>query len=422
MSFTQILQFIIVGGALQGILLSFLLFTRKTNQLANRLLGALIFFMSLQSILVAFDTREFFITFPHLSKIGWLIPLFFGPLLYLFTRKITARAPRFRRKDLIHFIPAVITFIYLLPYYLKSTAEKIAYLNDFETARKDDFGLIGQVTLFQILFYLVYSLKALHSYEKKILDTFSELEKIRLQWLKQFIYSVLIIFFVAAIAFYAKKWYVPVLTVIYHYHLHYLMVVALVYWIGYKALAQPQVFVNRSFLQITSTDNLNQLNKETPEATTEELPLTPNHQDPEDSETTPESVKKYQKSSLKPEESQNYLIRLLDYMEKEKPYRQSNITIQDLAALLQIPKHHLSQIINNKLDKNFYDFINQYRVAEAQLLLVDPKFKHLTNLAIAEEAGFNSKATFNAVFKKQTGQTPSEYVRSHTKNRPNLAD
>lgn len=422
MSFTQILQFIIVGGALQGLLLAVLLITRKTNQLANRLLGALIFLMSLQSILVAFDTREFFITFPHLSKIGWLIPLFFGPLLYLFTRKLTAKVPRFKRLELIHFIPAVVTFIYLLPYYLKSTAEKLAYLNDFETARKDDFGLIGQATLFQVLFYLVYSLKALYKYEQRILDTFSELEKIRLQWLKQFIYSVLIIFFVAAIAFYAKKWYVPVLTQIYHYHLHYLLVIALVYWIGYKALAQPQVFVQLQGLPPDSRSPFTNVNQATPASNPEVTSLSSPTKDSEEWESFSESSKKYQKSSLKPEESQIYLNRLLNYMEAEKPYRQSNITIQELAELLQIPKHHLSQVINNKLDKNFYDFINQYRVAEAQLLLVDPKFKHLTNLAIAEEAGFNSKATFNAVFKKQTGKTPSEYVRSYTQNRPNLAD
>ncbi|PSR52771.1 hypothetical protein AHMF7605_04155 [Adhaeribacter arboris] len=416
MNFTQIMQLILVGGALQGILLAVLLFTRKTNQLANRLLGAFIFLVSIQSILVAFDTREFFITLPHLSKIGWLNPLFFGPLLYLFTRKITSRAPRFRRTDLIHFIPAIVTFIYLLPYYLQSTAEKIAYLNDFETARKDDFGLLGQATLFQILFYLVYSLKALYRYEKKILDTFSELEKIRLQWLKQFIYAILSIFFVAAIAFYAKKWYVPVLTEIYHYHLHYLMMVALVYWIGYKALAQPQVFVNRPVLPASFPNQVSTYDQKAPISSSNDAPLPTQSPHADNLETTQESVPKYQKSSLKSEESQNYLNRLLDYMEAEKPYRQSNITIQDLAALLQIPKHHLSQIINNKLDKNFYDFINQYRVAEAQLLLVDPKFKHLTNLAIAEEAGFNSKATFNAVFKKQTGQTPSEYVRSQAQN------
>jgi AraC-like DNA-binding protein len=125
---------------------------------------------------------------------------------------------------------------------------------------------------------------------------------------------------------------------------------------------------------------------------------------------------------LKPEDSQLYLDQLLDFMEKEKPYRQPNITIQELADTMQISKHHLSQVINERLEKNFYDFINQYRVAEAQLLLVNPKYRHLTNLAVAEEAGFNSKATFNAVFKKQTGQTPSEYVKNHAQARLNLAD
>ncbi len=414
MTFIQILQFILVGGALQGLLLAFLLFTRKTNRIANRLLGALILLMSVQSILVAFDTREFFITFPHLSKVSWVIPLFFGPLLYLFTQKLTARMPQFRRKDFIHFIPAGLTFIYLLPYYLKTTVEKIAYLNDFEIARQDDFGFIGQATLFQVLFYLVYSLKILYRYEKKILNTFSELEKIRLQWLKQFIYSVLIIFFVAAVAFYAKKWYVPLLTEIYHYHIHYLLVIILVYWIGYKALAQPQVFVQRPVSPLLPPPLPTPTNPEVPAT-----PVTPAYPQPD---TTPEAVKKYQKSSLKSVTSQSYLNQLLDFMETEKPYRQSNITIQELAVLIQIPKHHLSQIINDQLNKNFYDFINQYRVAEAQLLLVDPKFKHLTNLAIAEEAGFNSKATFNAVFKKQTGQTPSEYVKTYAQNRLNLAD
>jgi YesN/AraC family two-component response regulator len=119
---------------------------------------------------------------------------------------------------------------------------------------------------------------------------------------------------------------------------------------------------------------------------------------------------------LKPEDSQLYLDQLLDFMEKEKPYRQPNITIQELADTMQISKHHLSQVINERLEKNFYDFINQYRVAEAQLLLVNPKYRHLTNLAVAD------KATFNAVFKKQTGQTPSEYVKNHAQARLNLAD
>jgi AraC-like DNA-binding protein len=213
---------------------------------------------------------------------------------------------------------------------------------------------------------------------------------------------------VAAVAFYAQKWGLPVLTIIYKYHLHYFGVVFLIYWVGYKTLSQPRIFLDKPMAkpQNVPFDSesvpllITQADEKEP-AQVIALPITPANQ-------------KYQKSVLKPEDSQLYLDQLLEFMEQEKPYRQSNITIQELADSVQIPKHHLSQVINDRLGKNFYDFINQYRVAEAQLLLVDPKYRHLTNLAVAEEAGFNSKATFNAVFKKQTGQTPSEYVKNHS--------
>ena len=402
MSTIQVLQYILVGGALQGLFLAFLLATRQANQLANRLLATLVVLISVQSVLVAFDTREFFLAFPHLSKVGWLLPMLFGPLIYLFTQKLTHEQPRFKRTDLVHFIPFGLTFIYLLPYYVKTRAEKIAYLNDFELARQDDFGWLGQVTLFLIFFYLILSAGVLRRYERKILDTFSELEKIRLQWLKQFVYALLIILFLATVAFYAKKWAIPVVTEIYHYHIHYWLVIILIYWIGYKALAQPNIFIHTPHQKKKKT-----ITQPDPEAM---LPVVPT---PIIETKVPEPIRKYQKSVLKEEESQANLDQLLEYMETEKPYRQSNITIQELAETIGIPKHHLSQVINDRLGKNFYDFINQYRVADAQLMLVDPKYRHLTNLAVAEEAGFNSKATFNAVFKKQTGQTPSEYVKNH---------
>jgi AraC-like DNA-binding protein len=364
--------------------------------------------ISVQSVLSAFDNRDFFLTFPHLSKVGWLLPTFFGPLFYLFTLKLTSKKPRFRRFDLIHFIPSLLAFIYLLPYYLRSREQKIAYLDNFELASKDDFGLLNQFNNFQLLFYLVLALLVLARYKKKIFATFSQVEHIRLRWLQQFAYFTLAILLLGMVAFYAKKLEIPVLTEIYRYHLHYLCVIIMIYWIGYKALAQPRIFGQ---LPQKAVNAMAQPNAET------NTNVTVLNHTPELGEPTtiaaPAVAKKYQKSIVKPHDAQTYLDLLLAYMEAGKPYRQSNITIQELAAEINIPKHHLSQVINDKLGKNFYDFINQYRVAEAQLMLVNPKYKHLTNLAIAEEAGFNSKATFNAVFKKQTGQTPSEYVRNN---------
>ncbi|KAA3436610.1 helix-turn-helix domain-containing protein [Rufibacter hautae] len=410
---TQTVQIILVGGAVQGLVLAFLLATRKTNQLANRILATLILLISLQSVLVAFDTRDFFLTYPHLSKVSWLLPLLFAPLIYLFTVKLTHERPRLRRLDAIHFTPAVLVFFNLLPYYLKSREEKITYLNDFELASKDDFGFIGQLALALVIFYVLLSLGVLKRYRAKIMETFSELEKIRLQWLRQFLFFMLVIVAVAVVSFYAKKWDVPVLTEIYRYHLHYFGVIGFIYWIGYKTLSQPRIFISSPPVYSETVAVL-------PEPVP--TPVLQTHQESTATSGASGLGAKYQKSALKEEEGQLYLEQLLSFMETEKPYLSPTLTIQELADKLGVSKHHLSQIINNRLGKNFYDFINQYRVAEAQLLLVDPKFRHFTNLAVAEEAGFNSKATFNAVFKKQTGKTPSEYIRTHTESRLNLAD
>ena len=72
----------------------------------------------------------------------------------------------------------------------------------------------------------------------------------------------------------------------------------------------------------------------------------------------------------------------------------------------------MAQVVNEQLSQNFLDFVNRYRVDEAKRRLLDPSLKHLSILAIAEDVGFNSKSSFNAVFKKNTNLTPSEYRRA----------
>jgi AraC-like DNA-binding protein len=128
-------------------------------------------------------------------------------------------------------------------------------------------------------------------------------------------------------------------------------------------------------------------------------------------ETADESIpaKKYEKSTLTPERAERYLRRLLNHMETEKPYVDGELTLPKLAERLSIPAPHLSQIINERLQQNFFDFVNTYRVEEAKRRLLDPAKQHYSVLAIAEEVGFNSKSSFNAVFKKHVQMTPSEF-------------
>jgi AraC-like DNA-binding protein len=118
---------------------------------------------------------------------------------------------------------------------------------------------------------------------------------------------------------------------------------------------------------------------------------------------------KYERSGLKDSDAEKYLGRLLKHMETKKPYLDVDLTIQDVAESLSIPRHYLTQVINEKLNKNFYQFINEYRVEEVKSLLADKDYQKYTMTAIAFEAGFNSKSSFNSSFKEITGMTPSEY-------------
>jgi AraC-like DNA-binding protein len=124
---------------------------------------------------------------------------------------------------------------------------------------------------------------------------------------------------------------------------------------------------------------------------------------------------KYEKALLSPEITEFFLNKILTYMQKDKPYLDSNIRLNTLAINLGISPSYLSQILNLKLNQNFYDFINHYRIKEAMIILSDPK-KNDNILSVAFEVGFNSKQTFNSAFKKYTKVTPSQFKRKQEKD------
>lgn len=99
-------------------------------------------------------------------------------------------------------------------------------------------------------------------------------------------------------------------------------------------------------------------------------------------------------------------------MEEERPYRDCDLTLADLAARLDTTPHRLSEVFNAQLDLNFYDFVNGYRVREVERRITEDRNGSVTLLSMALDAGFASKSTFNHVFKKLTGKTPSAYRKS----------
>ena len=120
---------------------------------------------------------------------------------------------------------------------------------------------------------------------------------------------------------------------------------------------------------------------------------------------------KYVGSGLPISEKKRIHNELLHYMETHKPYLEPELTIVELAKMLSIKPKTLSQVINESLQQNFFDFINRYRIEEAKRLLKDPKDKNITVSEILYEVGFNSRSSFYALFKKYTGITPNDYKK-----------
>jgi AraC-like DNA-binding protein len=145
----------------------------------------------------------------------------------------------------------------------------------------------------------------------------------------------------------------------------------------------------------------------------EETPTADADPDDPDEQAPSEKNSRYARSGLTEKRKEKIAEKLLQYMEKSRPWLQRDLTIQDVSDALGFPQHYLTQTINESLGKNFYTLVNEYRVEEFKQRLLDPRYSHLTVLAIAHDAGFNSKSTFNTVFKKLEGMTPSEYRKKN---------
>lgn len=125
-----------------------------------------------------------------------------------------------------------------------------------------------------------------------------------------------------------------------------------------------------------------------------------------------ETSKKYKKSTLSKKQAELIKKELNTYMASEKLYLNSKLTLSDLAESVNVSTNQLSQLLNEHIGKNFYDYVNTYRIEYFLELMNKPEYKNFTILAVAYESGFNSKTTFNLFFKKSIGTTPSDYYKT----------
>ena len=121
------------------------------------------------------------------------------------------------------------------------------------------------------------------------------------------------------------------------------------------------------------------------------------------------SSKKYKKSLFSRKLTNQYKEQLITLMTKEEPFLNSDVTLRNVAEMLEIPPNHLSQLLSEGFNQNFSEFINSYRLEFFKTKVADPSFRHMTILGLAYESGFNSKTVFNTFFKKSMGITPKAY-------------
>jgi AraC-like DNA-binding protein len=376
----MLLQVLITIGAAQALNLALLSLLKSKREQSDYLLSLELF--AIFTVIMLFNYKA------ELSDISLYLPLMTFivaylavSLFYLYIKSmVRGRLDFHKPQQWLHFIPALVALtLYLSQFAPLSPEEKLKVL---ELVKSENtcptwfyflsYGLF--LGVFPIYLYKSYRLIRIHEFF--IRTRFSFTEDVSLAWLYHFLISQTIVW-LGFLAFeVVGSNFLGIIPVQTGFKLAFLFLIGSIFLQGYFGLRRGVAFV--------------------------QMPHT---------EVPEEETVKYQGSSLSSARVRELGRQLSRFMEEEKPYLEAKVTIGDLAQRIGWPVNDLSRVINEGLGQNFYDFINSYRVAEFKELLIDPDNHQYTLLSLAHDAGFNSKSTFNAIFKKFTGMTPSEYSR-----------
>ncbi len=376
------LQILITIGASQALTLAMLLLTRRKKCAAEDWLAIKLILIFALTMLYnyRYELAAWWPGFPlNPLVLGYLVM----PIFYFYIRSAAGYPVKLNDWRLAgHGLPFIAAFG-LLQYTIAGMSTPMAsLLVPCDPAACSEPGL--QVVYFGFFlgifpYYIYRSLRVLQQHEAYLLTKFSYTEDINLDWLNRFLWTI------------AGVW---------------------LCFIGFEVIGNGifrmmgEMGFQISFLALLfSLVALGVYGFRRPQAVFA-------HEVAEEGAAAPANDAKYQNYRLPDDKARQFLRQLEDYMERERPYLEPKLTISELAQGAGLPVNTLSQILNDRLGQNFFDYVNGYRVAAFQELARSPKGAQYTLLGLAYEAGFNSKSTFNAIFKRATGQTPSEYVKS----------
>jgi AraC-like DNA-binding protein len=299
----------------------------------------------------------------------WLL-LLFGPLLYLYTQSVLYKDFRFTVRKGWHFLPFVVLFLLTEIYWQTlGPAERRAKLSQIIARRAPAYEQWDSVLIFiQFFLYMIASFRLVGRFRKAAAETFSDYRRTDVGWL----FNTLL-FFTMTMALAAVNSLIGLTPLAAYWWPVFLVVIGLIW-----------VYINVVLLKALRDSELFGVLEE-------DIKVSPKEE--------------------KWADWKGVLGQVEAHMINQRPWLDPDLTLEQLASQVKLRPKLLSQAINEGLGKNFFEFINQYRIEEAKRLLTDPADKKITVLEVLYQVGFNSKSSFNTVFKKQTGLTPSEFKK-----------
>ena len=377
---------IILLGALQGFIVSSLLFVIKKNRKSNRVLAFLILVITLASFKLYGNYADWFGS-PILRFLAQIIPLVMpmaiGPLIYLYVQsilepefKITKKQRRHFYPLLIDFIPSITVFIYGIGLLLKLVNNNPAPWGNFI----DTFNVYADIPRWMsITIYVWLSAKYLSAYKLKHNGALNG-HSVNFKWLSQFIRVFMV--FQAIWLVYLIPYVIPRYTDwmlnTFDWYPIYLPMAVIIYWLGIKGyvMSQRQIISDKK-----SSSN----------------------------------------TALSADLVEQVIASLTKTMDVGKAYLNPSLNLAIMAETTSFAQRVISTVLNQHMQISFNDYVNGYRVNECKKRMGQPDMNNLTIAGVALECGFSSQATFQRVFKASTGLTPKEYISKKAQTGENNA-
>lgn len=347
----------------QGIFAAILLLANGKRAQAKRYLGLMVLAFSLWLCDAFFSYAGIYRQNPNFYFLPIYFSLGFGPLLYIYTKSLVLKKFSFERSDWLHFIAVFLQFALYVFLRLKDYTFRRWFW--MEVHEPFTYNLEFNLSLVSLLVYTFLSYRLVRRYQDMISNEFSEISKFDLRWLRQLFLGISIL----SIAWLFEAF----LRTFFNYFPDQVVLVLpmglLVLFLAVGGLFQQNIIHGLSSVPLKAIRE-------------ESKPI-----------------------------DQKLLERVTKKMISEKYYLDPELSLETFAKQLNLPKRQVSECINNGLQLPFIDFVNKHRVEHIKGLMQDEAYQKYSLLGLAFDSGFNSKSTFNRVFKKISGSSPSAYQK-----------